>query len=164
MTIDTITKPLLNFAVRIISHKFYQSSKFNNVPCIVVDVAYKLVKKDQTYDLVELMLQHINENLGAIKKSKEDQCKFGSVLVFIFFYVMKEFPSVVKVNWDPNKIIVTQINDFIDQMGDNFDAQMITYFEDFKNSMKQRMRIQVSLVEQHLNDIFFLFDINYTYI
>ena len=30
--------------------------------------------------------------------------------------------------------------------------------------MKQRMRILVSLVEEHVNDIFFLVDIDYTYV
>lgn len=63
MKIDTIIEPLLDFSVRVIPHKFYESSRLNNVPCIAVDVAYKLVKKGHTYDLVELMLQQINENL-----------------------------------------------------------------------------------------------------
>lgn len=57
MTIDTITKPLLDFVVRVISHKFYQSSRLNNVSCIAINVTYKLVKKDHTYDLANLMLQ-----------------------------------------------------------------------------------------------------------
>ena len=100
MTIDTIKDPLLEFTMRIISHKFYQSSKLNSVPCIVVDVAYKLVKKDHTYDLAKLMVQQINENLREIRKSKGAQCKFGVVLVCIFFYLMKEFPSIGKVNWE----------------------------------------------------------------
>ena len=56
MTIDTITYPLMDFAVRVISHKFYQSSILNSVSCIVVDVAYKIVKKHHTYDLAELLL------------------------------------------------------------------------------------------------------------
>ena len=73
MTIDTITEPLLDFSVRVICHKFYQSSRLNSVTCIVVDVTYKLVKKDHTYDLAELMLQQINENLGAIRRSKGAQ-------------------------------------------------------------------------------------------
>ena len=30
--------------------------------------------------------------------------------------------------------------------------------------MKQRLRILVSIVEQHINDIFFLVDIDHTYI
>ena len=60
---------------------------------------------------------------------------------------MKEFPSVCKVNGDSNKTIVAQINEFIEHMGDNFDAQMTSYFEDFKKYMKQRMRVSVSVVE-----------------
>ena len=87
MNIDTIQDPLINFFVRVISHKFYQSSRLNNVPCIALDVGYKLVKKDHTYDLAELQLQQINENLGAIRRSKGAQCKFGAILVCILFYV-----------------------------------------------------------------------------
>ena len=49
-------------------------------------------------------------------------------------------------------------------MGDNFETLMTSYFEDIKKSMKARMRIPVSLVEQHLNDICFLVDIDYTYV
>lgn len=70
MTIDTITDPLLDFVVRVISHKFYQSSRLNSVPYIAVDVGYKIVKKDHTYDLAELQLQQLMENLGAIRKTK----------------------------------------------------------------------------------------------
>ena len=54
MTIETIIDPLLDFTTRVISHKFYQSSRLNSSPCIVVDVGYKIVKKDHTYDLAEL--------------------------------------------------------------------------------------------------------------
>lgn len=48
-------------------------------------------------------------------------------------------------------------------MGDNFETLMTSYFEDSKKSMKARMRIPVSLVEKHLNDIYFIVDIDYTY-
>ena len=63
MTIDTITNPLVEFVVRVIAHKFYQSNRINNVPCIAVDMGYKMVKRDHTYDLAKLLLQKINENL-----------------------------------------------------------------------------------------------------
>ena len=92
MTIDTITDPLINFSLRVISHKFYQFRRLNSVPCIAVDVGYKIVKRDHTYDLAELQLQRIMENLGAIRRTKGAQCKFGSILVCIFFYVQNEFP------------------------------------------------------------------------
>jgi len=51
MTIDTIQDPLVEFFIIVISHKCYQSNRLNNIPCIVVDASYKLVKKDHTYDL-----------------------------------------------------------------------------------------------------------------
>ena len=57
-----------------------------------------------------------------------------------------------------------QINAYIEKMGENFEIVMTIYFEDFKKSMKQRMRIPVSLVEKYYNYIFFLVDIDYTYI
>ena len=110
--------------MRIISHKFYQSSRLNSVPCIAVDVSYKLVEKDHNYDLAELMFQQINENLGAIRKTKGTQCKFGLVSVCMFCYLMKQFPSIGKVKWDQGKNIVEQINFYIEKMRDNFDAQM----------------------------------------
>ena len=49
-------------------------------------------------------------------------------------------------------------------MGVNFEAQMTSYFDDFKKTMKKGLRIPISLVEQHVNDLFFLVDIDYTYI
>ena len=105
MSIDTIVDPLLNFIVRVISHKSYQSSRWNSVPYIVVDVGYKIVKKDHTYDLVELQLQQLMENLGAIRKTKSAQCKFFSILVCILFYVPNTFPSFGSIGWKTNRSI-----------------------------------------------------------
>ena len=77
---------------------------------------------------------------------------------------MKEFPSIGKVKWSTDKTIVEQINNYIEQMGENFDNQMTSYFEDFKQTMKQRMRIPVSLTEKYEKDICFLVDIDFTYV
>ena len=76
------------------------------------------------------------EKLGAIRKSKSAQCKFGSILVCIFFYVQNEFPSFGKLGWKTNRSIAVQINEYIEQMGDNFESIMTSCFEDFKKSMK----------------------------
>ena len=82
----------------------------------------------------------------------------------MFFYVQNEFPSFGIVEWKTNRSVVVQINDFIKQLGDNFESIMTSYFEDFKRKMKERMRILVSLVEKHVKDICFLVDIDFTYI
>ena len=76
------------------------------------------------------------ENLGAIRNSKSAQCKFGSILVCIFFYVQNKFPSFGKLGWKTNRSIFVQINEYIEQMGEKFESVMTSYFEDFKKSMK----------------------------
>ena len=76
------------------------------------------------------------ENLGAIRKSKSAQCEFGSILVCIFFYVQNEFPSFGKLGWNTNRLVVVQINEYIEQMGEKFVSIMISYFEEFKKSKK----------------------------
>ena len=49
-------------------------------------------------------------------------------------------------------------------MGENFETTMKSYFEDFKKSMNERLKIPISLVEKYYNDIYFLVDIDYTYV
>ena len=78
--------------------------------------------------------------------------------------MQNEFPSFGKVSWKTNKIVVSQVNEYIEQMGTNFEALMTSYFEDFKKTMKQRLRILVSLVKKHVNHVCFLVDVDYTYI
>ena len=93
MTIDTITNPLINFSIRVISHSFYQSSRLNSVPYIAMDFGCEIAKKDHTYDLAKLQLQQLMDNLGAVRKTKSAQCKFNSILICILFYVQNKFPS-----------------------------------------------------------------------
>ena len=101
------------------------------------------------------------ENLGAIRKTKTSQSKFGSILVSIVFCIQNTFPSFGTIGWKTNRSIVVQINEFIEQLGENFESLMTSYFEDFKKSMKERMRIPVSLVEKNYNDVCFLVDVDY---
>ena len=54
MKIDTIKDPLITFVVRTIEQKFFQSSRLNSVTYIVVDIGYKIVKEDHTYELANL--------------------------------------------------------------------------------------------------------------
>jgi hypothetical protein len=107
-----------------------------------VDVHYKIVEKEHTYDLAELQLQQLMENLGAIRKTKSAQCKFCSILVCIFFYVQNTFPSFGTIGWKTNRSVIVKINEYIKQMGEKFETLMTSYFEDFKQSIKERMKMQ----------------------
>ena len=60
-------------------------------------------------------------------------------------------------------LAIEKINNMINQIGNNFESIMTSYFEDFKKSMKERFRIPKSLVEAHEKDIYFLVDTDNTY-
>ena len=83
MKINCVADMELKLGIRIITHKIYSSSPLKNVSCEVVDLAFKALK----FDLVELMLNQFNKNMESIRTSKNNPCKFGSMLTCLFFYV-----------------------------------------------------------------------------
>lgn len=90
-------------------------------------------------------------------------CKFGSLLIYLFFYIQKCFPTHGGVIWDKKRPITIQISEFIGQIGDSFNGVMDNYFVEFKMKMRKRSRVPVSLVENYSKDICFLVDIDFTY-
>lgn len=54
MSIDVIEYLVIKFLVQVIEHKFYLSSQLNNVSFTLVDLGYKIIKKDHSSDLAKL--------------------------------------------------------------------------------------------------------------
>ena len=113
MSIETISNPLVEFSIRLIAHKFYQSSKLNRMLCIAIDLGYKIVKRDHSYNLAKLQLQQLTKNLGSIRRSKISSCKFGSLIMCILFYVQNTFPTFGQVSWKTSRAITEHINDML---------------------------------------------------
>ena len=89
----------LKFGIHVIAHKIYSSIQLNSVSCEAVDLAYKVVKKNLSYDLADLLLKQLKKNMESIRSSKNNLCKFGSLLTCFFFYVQKFFPSKGTFVW-----------------------------------------------------------------
>ena len=87
MKISSVTDVELKFGIHVIAHKIYSSSWLNSVSCEAVDLAYKVVKNNLSYDLADLLLKQFNKNMESIRTSKKNLCKFGSLLTCLFFYV-----------------------------------------------------------------------------
>ena len=66
--------------------------------------------------------------------------------------------------WKKNWAITEKIENMTEKLGDNVNFVTTSYFEYFKKIMKQRSRIQVSLVEKHWNDVCFIVDTNFTHV
>ena len=43
------------------------------------------------------------------------------------------------IAWKKNRYVAVQIGEFIEQLGENFESVMTSYFEDLKQSMKKRL-------------------------
>ena len=73
-------------------------------------------------------------------------------------------PSKGTVVWRKDIPVLYQINEFIAELGVNFDKVMDNYFEDFKERMNNRFRIPPKPVEYYKNDVCFMVDCDKVYI
>ena len=55
----------LKFDIHVIAHKMYSLS-WLNVSCEVVDLAYKVVKNNLSFDLAKLLLNQLRKNIESI--------------------------------------------------------------------------------------------------
>ena len=67
MRISSVIDVELKFGIHVITHKIYSSSCQNSVSCEVVDLAYKVVKNNMSYDLVDFLLKKLNKNVDSIQ-------------------------------------------------------------------------------------------------
>ena len=156
MKLNNVTDMEIKFNIHVISHKIYSSSQPNIVFLEAVDLAYKVVKKNFSFDLAELQHIQLSKNIESIWVSKNNSCKFGSLLVYLFFCVQKLFPSKGNIVQEKDTLVLYQINEFIDEMGENFEGIMDAYFEKFKGRMHSMFRIPKQLVDDYEQNICFL--------
>jgi hypothetical protein len=164
LKLNNITNVELKFGIYVVAYKLYSSSRLNSVPCEAIDLTYKVVKKNMEFDLADVLLKQLNKNMDSIRTAKSNPYKFGSLLVCLFFYVQKFFPSKGAVVWRKDPPILYQINEFIVEIGENFEKVLDNYFEDFKERMNKRFRIPPKLVEDYKDDVCFMVDCDKVYI
>ena len=122
----------LKFGKHVIAHKFYSSRRLNSLSCEAVDLTYKVVKKNMSFDLAELTC--------------------------LFFFVQKFFPSKGIVVWRKDVLFLYQINEYISELGEKYVNIMDDYFDAFKENMNNRFRIPKKLVDDYRDDICFMVD------
>ena len=60
--------------------------------------------------------------------------------------------------WRKETPVLYQINEFIEEMGENFERVLDKYFEVFKEKMNKKFWIPPKLVEDYKDDICFMVD------
>lgn len=155
MKINCVANMELKFGIHVIAHKIYSSSHLNNISCEAIHLALKVVKNNMCFDLAELMLNQFNKNMESIRTSNNNLCKFGSLLICLFFFVQNFFPSKGIVVWRKDVPVLYQINEYIAEMGEKYLSIMDNYFDSFKEKMNSIFKILKKLVEDYKDDVFF---------
>ena len=70
--------------------------------------------------------------------------------------------SIDNFVWEQDKLVTKQIDEYINQVGENFENVTNAYFDEFKKRMKIIMRILEELVIKYYSNICFLVDIENT--
>src|SRR5271156_5742188 len=113
----------------------------NIISSTATSTTYKIIKQGKKMDLVEILLHQFEENMCTIRSSRKNTCKFGSLIMCIFFYFKEYFPSIGKVTWDTSTPITIQIGEFIESLGKIFDNIMHEYFKIIKEVLQARTRL-----------------------
>lgn len=95
MTISDIVEYDVRFISMVMGYKVYISGKLNSVSNMTIYVAYQIIKEDKLYDLCGVLVSEFMSNLKKIKQNKKHVFKFGTSIIYLAFYFMKENPSVV---------------------------------------------------------------------
>ena len=70
MKLNGVIDMEIKFGIHVILHEIYSSIYLNNIPCEVVDLEYKVVKKNLSFDLAKLLLNHLSKNMESIQVSR----------------------------------------------------------------------------------------------
>jgi len=157
MTVEDITEPDVKFASMIIGYKIYHSSRENSVPGTAIYTAYQMLKENADYDLCELLVNQLFENLQ-IKKDKKNSFKYGNLILCLFFYYMNELPRSSGWIWQNDRPVAIQIRDYLHGLGDAKARKIALwgYFKNFQSMMHARERIPQSLVEKYRDTVCFM--------
>lgn len=66
MKLSAVNDMELNLGMHLISHKIYSSSWLNNVSYKIVDLSYKVVENNLSFNLTKMLLNQLNKNMERI--------------------------------------------------------------------------------------------------
>lgn len=121
-----------------------------------------MMRENIKYDLCELPQSELINNIKKIKENKKHPFKLGTLLLCLFFYLMKEVLSVGPVQWAFDRPIGVQIWEHQYNFGEpNVQSKNLWgYFNNFQKEMHDREMIPKFIVEKYQDSICFMVDIN----
>lgn len=92
---------------------------------------------------------------------KKKFLKYGTLLVCLFFSYQNFFLGIGKVTWQADKLVMIQIGDMANKLGNQFNEVMTDYFETFHLRMHARKSIPSTIVDLYKDEVCFLVSIDH---
>lgn len=105
MKISDIIEYDVRIASMVMEYKVYESSRANIVSNLAIYASYRILKENKLYDLYGVLLSELMRNLNKIKNCKKYIFNFGTLIICLAFYLMKETLGIGKIQWDYDKLL-----------------------------------------------------------
>lgn len=111
MIVNSIKNDLVKYACMVIGYQTLSASKINSISAAMVNVTYRMIKEDASFDLCTDMQRQLLLNLKSIKQDNALRFKFGQLLVGLFFYFQGYFLGVGEIQWSADQPVTEQIKE-----------------------------------------------------
>lgn len=117
LLIDTIIDLVVRYVAYGVSQKIYLWNKEGSTSVIVVYVAHQMVKERKDFNLCELLLTQLTDN---ITMTKDDgyPFHFGSLIMCLMLYFLRSLPLKENVAWKSNVPIGKKIYRYLSCLAD----------------------------------------------
>lgn len=165
IVISKIQQDDVRYLCKILTSKFCANSREDDMATGMIHVAYLMCVDKIQVDMCEILRIQLFENLEKIKKTKNSQFRFSSLITYMFFDLIRRFPFTIGDDWNDGKTTMERINQvYMRHLIDKVNESVVLVIKTFQSLMKNRSRIPQSIVEKYKNEICFMVDTDFTYI
>ena len=104
IVITKIRQDDVRYLCKILTTKFCANSREDDMAVGLVHAAYLMCVEKKKIDLCEILRIQLFENLDRIKKVKNTQFRFSSLITYIFFHIYRRFPFTT--DWSDGKTTI----------------------------------------------------------
>lgn len=90
MKLNNVTDMEIKFGIHVKAYKIYSSIKLNSVPYEAVDLAFKVVKSNKSFDLIELQLSQLGKTWRAFGHLRK-MCISLALSLYVYFSMCKSY-------------------------------------------------------------------------
>lgn len=157
MMLSLIKQDDVRFISKILAYQMNSSSREDEVSAGFINAVYKMCVDKVEVNLCEILKQQLFDNLERIKKNKYASFRFGSLITYLFFQILKRFSNMPQSKWKSDKCKMELMSRYYRKTSeDHMVSNINSLIRTFQTKMKKRVRIPKTVVEKYKEEICFM--------